>query len=384
MTTPALAILERLVGFDTESSRSNLALQAFVEDYLGGHGITPVRVPNAAGDKVTLFATIGPVVDGGVVLSGHTDVVPVEGQTWSSDPFTLRVTEDRAYGRGSVDMKGFAAIVLSLVPAMLAAPLKRPIHIMLSYDEETTCLGVVDTIARMGHDLPRPGAVIVGEPTNLDIADAHKGVTCFLTTVKGHEAHSSKPHLGANALLGAVDMVHEFERIAADLRQEGDATGRFDPPFATLHVGNLRAGTARNIVPNGAVMEWEIRGVPGTDIPSIVARLERHASEVVVPKMSAFGWPSSVETVCLVDVPGLAPAPGSAAETLALRLAGRNSTITVPYGTEAGHFQRAGIPTVVCGPGSIDQAHQPDEYILLSEIARGEAFIRKLIAECAA
>ncbi len=381
MLDTVLPILERLVAFDTVSDKSNLELQAWVEERLTAQGVPVVRVPNAEGDKVTLFATVGPMQDGGIVLSGHTDVVPVVGQTWTTDPFTLRVEGGRAYGRGAVDMKAFAAIALALVPEMQAAGLRRPIHIMLSYDEETTCLGVVDTIRRMGTDLPRPGAVIVGEPTNLEVADAHKGASCFFTEIRGHEAHSSKPYLGASAILGAVEFVAELERIAAELREIGDASGRFDPPFATLHVGTIKGGNARNIVPNLCTMDWEIRGLPDTDVAHYVRRIADYAENVVVPKMSIYGWPSSVTTRMMVDVPGLAPMTGSPAETLALRLAGKNATITVPYGTEAGHFRRAEIPTVVCGPGSIDQAHQPDEYIELSEIERGIAFMRGLIAE---
>ena len=375
-----LALLEKLVAFNTISDRSNLALQDYVEALLRSHGVDVVRVPNATGDKAALFATIGPKADGGVVLSGHTDVVPVEGQNWSHDPFTLRVADGRAYGRGAVDMKAFAAIALAMVPEMLKAPLRKPIHLMLSYDEETTCLGVVDTIAKMGHDIPRPGLVFVGEPTELEVADAHKGVTVFRTFVHGHEAHSSKPHLGAHAITGAVAFAAECDVIARELRAAGDPSGRFDPPFATLHIGMLHGGHARNILANLCTLDWEIRSVQGTDPYAVLARLNRLAAEKIIPDMQADGWPASIQTDVLVDVPGLLPEPGSAAETLALRLAGRNHTISVPYGTEAGHFQKAGIPTVVCGPGSINQAHQPDEWIALEEIDRGLAFNRALIA----
>lgn len=381
MLDSVLSILERLVAFDTESSKSNLPLLAWVEERLTAQGVPFVRVPNAEGDKATLFATVGPMGDGGIVLSGHVDVVPVAGQAWSSDPFALRVADGRAYGRGAVDMKGFAALALALVPEMQAAGLRRPIHIMLSHDEEVTCLGVVDTIRRMGADLPRPAAVIVGEPTRLEVADAHKGAACYLTEFKGHEAHSSKPHLGADAVLGAVAYVAELERVAAELRAAGDPSGRFDPPFATLSVGRIEGGTARNIIANRCRIEWEVRGVPQTDIAAIETRMRRFADDVVVPKMSAYGHASAVTTHMSVNVPSLEPMTGSYAETLALRLAGRNATITVPYATEAGHFRRDGIPTVVCGPGSIDQAHQPDEYIELSELERGIAFMRGLIAE---
>jgi acetylornithine deacetylase len=377
-----LSLLARLVSFDTESSRSNLPLIAFVEEILREQDVPFVRVPNETGDKAAVFATVGPMADGGVVLSGHTDVVPVTGQAWTSDPFTLRIDEGRAYGRGAVDMKAFAAIALSQLPAMKQAGLRRPIHIMLSYDEETTCLGVLDTIARMGRDLPRPECVIVGEPTELQVADAHKSVVTFTTTVHGHEAHSSKPFLGANAISGAAALVVELDRIAEIFKTRGDPTGRFDPPWATVHVGTIGGGTARNIVPKRCSFHWEVRGVPGTDEREALAMLNAHAEAVVLPRLRATGMPASVETLIEVDVPGLAPEPGSPAEQLALRLAERNRTITVPYATESGQFQRHGLPTIVCGPGSIDQAHQPDEYITLDEIERGVAFMGRLIESC--
>lgn len=377
-----LDLLARLVAFDTESSKSNLALIDWVADHLTGLGVPFQRVPNAAGDKAALFATIGPRIDGGIVLSGHTDVVPVTGQTWSADPFTLRIAEGRAYGRGAVDMKGFCALALAAIPDFLAADLKRPIHILLSYDEETTCLGVADTIARFGADLPRPGAVIVGEPTDLEVADAHKSIVTYLTTVHGHEAHSAKPMLGANAVMAAADLVSELNRIADAMVARGDASGRFDPPATTVHVGTISGGTARNILPKVCTFHWEFRGLPDLDMGEIPALFEAKVRSVLHDRLNRYGDYGRIETLEEVAVPGLAPEPGSVAERLALRVAGRNHTISVPYATEAGRFQGAGIPTVVCGPGSIDQAHQPDEYITLAALAAGEAFMARLITEC--
>jgi len=390
LTTPAggtrltpLELLERLVAFDTESSKSNLALIDFVAEYLDSWGVPHLRVPNAEGDKAALFATLGPVTDGGVVLSGHTDVVPVTGQAWTSDPFRLRVADGRAYGRGAVDMKGFDALALAMVPAALEAGLTRPIHILLSYDEETTCLGVADTIARFGADLPRPGAVIVGEPTEMQVADAHKSVVTYNTTVHGHAAHSAKPGLGANAVMAAADLIAELNRIADAMVARGDASGRFDPPNTTVHVGVIEGGTARNILPKLCTFLWEFRGLPDLDMAEIPALFAAACERVTRERLNRYGEFGHIATVEEVSVPGLAPDRGSEAERLALRLAGRNATITVPYATEAGRFQRAGIPTVVCGPGSIDQAHQPDEFITLDELARGEAFMRRLVAACA-
>ena len=379
-----LAILERLVSFDTESSRSNLPLIDYVESYLGGLGVSSIRIPNQDGQKAALFCTIGPTDRGGVVLSGHTDVVPVAGQAWTMDPFTLRVADGRAYGRGAVDMKAFAAIALSLVPEMQAAALKTPIHIMLSYDEETTCMGVLDTIARMGKDLPRPQAVIVGEPTELQVADAHKSVVTYNTYVHGYEAHSSKPELGANAVFAAAALVHELDRLSTCFGSAATLGPLRPALFGSVQVGTIHGGTARNILAKLCHFQWEVRGVPGTDEREVARMLDDYAQRVVVPRLTRDGWPGSVETILEVDVPRLEPDPGSAAETLALRLAGRNSTITVPYGTEAGQFQRNGLPTIVCGPGSINQAHQPDEYITLDEIERGVGFMRRLIAACSA
>ncbi|WP_430911781.1 acetylornithine deacetylase [Methylobacterium sp. sgz302541] len=378
----ALDILERLVSFDTESSRSNVALIDWVCAYLDGWGVPYARVPNAAGDKQAVFATIGPMVDGGVVLSGHTDVVPVTGQSWTTDPFKLRIADGRAYGRGAVDMKGFDALCLALVPTALQADLTRPIHILLSYDEETTCLGVADTIARFGADLPRPGAVIVGEPTDLEVADAHKSVVTYLTTVHGHEAHSAKPMLGANAVMAAADLVSELNRIADMMIARGDPSGRFDPPNTTVHVGTIDGGTARNILPKLCAFHWEFRGLPGLDLAEIPALFAEKAEAVARERLNRYGPYGRIETIEEVAVPGLAPEPGSEAERLALRATGRNRTISVPYGTEAGRFQAAGISTVVCGPGSIDQAHQPDEYITLDALERGGAFLRQVLAEC--
>lgn len=376
-----LEMLARLVGFRTISSESNLDLIAFVEDYLAGWGVASVRIPDATGAKAALFATIGPADRGGVALSGHTDVVPVEGQAWASDPFRLRVEDGRAYGRGAVDMKGFCALVLAAVPDLVAAPLKTPVHIFLSYDEEITCLGVVDGIARFGHDLPRPVAVIVGEPTGLEVADAHKSIAMYTTTVHGAQAHSSNPALGASAVHGAALVAAELDRLAREYEARGDASGRFDPPFSTVHIGRISGGVARNILASEAAIQWEVRGLPDLDIDEVPSRLAAFVAAEVLPRFRRTFADYRVETVFDGLVPALGPSPDPLARTLALKLAGRNHTATVSYGTEAGHFFNAGIPTVVCGPGSIDRAHKADEYITLDELAAGEAFLHRLAAE---
>jgi acetylornithine deacetylase len=379
----AIELLSRLVAFDTESSRSNLALIDFVEAYLREQGAEVARAPNAIGDKSALFATIGPNEAGGVVLSGHTDVVPVEGQDWSGDPFTLRRETSRLYGRGAVDMKGFCAVALALTPEFKAAGLKRPIHILLSYDEETTCRGPLDMIARLGVDLPKPSVVIVGEPTLMQVADAHKSITTLTTRVTGHEIHSANLQRGVSAVHVACELVVELDRIAADLRAMGDPSGRFDPPYSTIHVGVIHGGTARNIVAKTCEFLWEFRGLPGAPPHYASDRLEDFAQGL---RQTIFaGFPNTgIEIAVVNEVPGLAPQQGSEAETLALRLSKRNSTIAVPYATEAGQFQRAGIATVVCGPGSIEQAHQPNEFIEVAELAACIQFMRGLAQELSA
>jgi acetylornithine deacetylase len=376
----AIDMTARLVSFDTESDKSNLPLIDFVESYLRAEGVPFARAPNAVGDKAAIMATIGPMTSGGVVLSGHTDVVPVEGQEWSSDPFTMRRDGGRLYGRGTVDMKGFGAVALAMIPEFKKRALKRPIHILLSYDEETTCLGPLDMIARLGVDLPRPNAVIVGEPTSMQVADAHKGVTTHLTRVRGFEIHSANLHRGVSAVHVACRLVTELERIGAELRVAGDPSGRFDPPFSTIHVGAIKGGTARNIVAKDCEFHWEFRVLPGADPMFAHDRLAEYVDGLRQTVFADFPQ-CGVETDTLVKVPGLSPEPGSSAETLALRLARRNNTIAVPYATEAGHFQRAGVPTVVCGPGRIDQAHQPNEYIDISELAACVDFMRALAVE---
>eukprot|EP01037_Dinobryon_pediforme_P007061 gene7062-7124_t len=378
----ALDILAKLVGFDTESSKSNLSLIAYVEDYLRSLQVDFVTVPNAAGDKAAIFATIGPKIDGGMVLSGHTDVVPVKGQSWTTDPFIMREADGRLYGRGTCDMKGFAALALSLIPDMQRAKLKRPIHILLSYDEETTCLGPMDVIARFGTSLPRPAGVIVGEPTMMDVADAQKSIATYHTLVTGFEAHSAKPNLGANAIPFACELVGELYKFQDELARMGDPSGRFDPAMSTISVGIINGGTARNILAKECAFQWEFRGLP--DAPQRLA-FDHFSGRVanILPRLRQFAPLADIVTEIEIEIPGLNPDQGSLAETTALKLAKKNSTIAVAYATEAGRFQLAGVPAVVCGPGLINQAHQPDEYIEISQMVSGLGFIQGLIVEMA-
>ncbi|MGD0185967.1 MAG: acetylornithine deacetylase [Roseiarcus sp.] len=379
--TRARAILQRLVAFDSVSDRSNLALVDYLEGYFRDLGVPTTRAPNAAGDKAALLATIGPTVPGGVVLSGHTDVVPVEGQIWSGDPFQLREIDGRLYGRGACDMKGFDAVVLAMVPVFQAAGLKRPIHIVLSYDEETTCLGSLDVIAEFGHRTPRPALAIVGEPTMMTVADAHKGVATFRTRVTGFEAHSAKPALGANAVAIACDIVSEIGRLARAFEAPEKLDPRFDPPYSTLHVGMIHGGTARNILARECEFHWEFRGLPGVATATAAGLVQAFVDQVALPRLTRFVSGPSIVTTMEVDVPGLGAKGADDAATLALRLTRSNHTIAVSFATEAGHFQRAGLPTVVCGPGSIDQAHKPDEFLAASQLSACVAFMRGLADE---
>jgi acetylornithine deacetylase len=383
LAPPRLSPVEmtaRLVSFDTVSDRSNLALVDFIADYLAAHGVASTRLPNADSSKAALFATIGPRERGGVCLSGHLDVVPVAGQAWTSPPFEARLDGARLYGRGSCDMKGFIGTALALVPEFAAAGLTTPIHLCLSYDEEVTCHGSLDAIRRFGLDIPLPFACIVGEPTSMQVVDAQKSLSTYVTTVIGRPSHSSLPALGANALHAAAHLIAELDRIADALRQRGDPSQRFDPAYSTVQAGLIEAGEAVNIVPSRATITWECRGVPGLPIDEVAQRLRRYACDVVEPKLRMTAPEASITTELGVMVPELAPDPGSVAETLALRLAGQNRTHAVSYGTEAGHFQKSGVPTVICGPGSIEQAHRADEWIALSEIEACAGFLRRLAA----
>lgn len=378
----AIDLLARLVAFDTESSKTNLPLIQAVADYCRGLGLTVLTTPNPDGTKAALYVTIGPDRDGGIVLSGHTDCVPVTGQSWTTDPFRLTEREGRLYGRGACDMKGFDAITLAMIPAFLAADLTRPIHILLSYDEELNCLGPMDIIAQFGRSLPKPAGVIVGEPTLMQVADAHKSVCTYRTTVHGIEAHSAKPQLGAHAIAAACDLVVELSRINGRLEAAGASDPRFEPPHATVHVGMIEGGTARNILAKRCSFLWEFRGLPDMDLREAFRQFEAYAVSEALPRLNSFTDKGRIETEIEVEVPGLRPEPGSAAESLAQRLTQSNRTTAVAFATEAGRFQGVGIPTVVCGPGSIDQAHQPDEFITLEEIDRGLTFMRRLIGEC--
>jgi acetylornithine deacetylase len=377
-------MLDRLVAFPTVSRETNLPLVDFVRDYLAGWGIESRLVPNAEGNKANLYAQIGPSVPGGVVLSGHTDVVPVDGQDWTDDPFRLSERNGRLYGRGSCDMKGFDALALALVPRMLEAGLKRPIQIALSYDEELGLVGVPSMIAEMRETLPPASAVIVGEPTMMQVITRHKGGVGLRTHVRGYSVHSSLVHTGVSAIMEAAKLVSWHTERMAENRTAAERAGApgagFNPPYTTLHVGMIEGGTANNITAADCWFNSEIRCLPNEDREEWLARY-RAAAAGVEAGMRAVRPSTGIDITVRMSAPGCRQEePGKAqAETLARALTGDHGDHAVSFGTEAGHFQAAGYSVCVCGPGSIEQAHQPDEFIDSAQFAAGEAFIRGLI-----
>jgi len=378
----ATEMLAKLVAFDTTSRHSNLPLIAFVESYLDQHSVCHLRVDYEHGQKTNLYATIGPDVEGGIVLSGHTDVVPVDGQTWASDPFTLTQRGGRLYGRGTCDMKGFIAVALALVPRFKSMKLKTPIHLALSCDEEVGCKGVRPLVAHMRDHLKKPCAVFVGEPTDMKVVNGHKSAITFSTEVKGHEAHSSLTHQGVNAIMVAGDVISEISALRQELIAAGDPSGRFDPPYSTIHVGVISGGTAKNIIPRRCDFQWETRLLPGADANFVPGRMEALRLKLE-PEMKAVSQDVGISTQSINEVPGLMPEPQSVAEQMALYAAGANSTHAVSYCTEAGLFQQIGIPTVICGPGNIEQAHKPDEFVEISQLVACEKYMLKLAKACA-
>ena len=370
------------MAFDTISARSNLELIDWVADYLGRHGIAATR--SSAGEgKANLYATIGPAERGGVLLSGHTDVVPVAGQAWQSDPF--RLTErpgpdgGRLYGRGSADMKGFLALVLVLVPSAARRPLAQPLHLAFTHDEETGCFGAPALIRALPQGAARPRLAIIGEPTSMQVANRQKGCAFFRTRITGRDGHSSAPEHGVNAIMAAAEFIAEIGRGAAAARRRAHPEGGFDPPHTTLSVGTINGGAAVNIIARECVFEWDLRNVPEDDAAAVKAAIDRFVADDLLPRMRAVHPEARVETETVVAVPPLVAVEGSPAEALARQLTGVNTTTTVSFATEAGLYQQAGIPAIVCGPGSIAVAHQPDEFISRAELAAGAAFLDRLL-----
>jgi acetylornithine deacetylase len=370
-------LLAKLVAFDTTSHKTNRPLVSFVEAYLRQHGVDATLVPTPDGEKASLFATIGPSGVGGVALSGHTDVVPVTGQAWSTDPFSLVERGGRLYGRGACDMKGYLACVLAMVPELTARNLATPIHIAFSYDEEVGCTGVRPMVAQFGRSLPRPRMVLVGEPTSMTVVDAHKGPMRWVVHLTGKAAHSSMPHLGVNTITYAGHLLGELARIEAELKAASQ-NDRFDPPYTTLQVTQLAGGNASNIVPAACWFGWEIRRLPGFDGMALDARFRRFAETRCLAPMREAAAEAAIDIEITNEVPPFQADAASGTVPLALKLARQNDTYAVCYATEASLFQAGGAPAVVCGPGDIAQAHTPDEYIEIAELEKCLAFLGRV------
>jgi len=371
-------LLAKLVSFDTTSRGSNLELVEWVEGYLDGLSVPHRRVPNADGSKTNLMATIGPSIAGGAVLSGHTDVVPVDGQPWTSDPFELTQKGERLYGRGTCDMKGFLALALAAAPE-LAKTARKPVHLAFSYDEEIGCLGAPQMIEVIRRELPAPAVVVVGEPTNMEAVNGHKGIATFHVTVTGRECHSSQPHLGVSAVMEAVKLMNSLNQLSARLWDEADPASPFTPKGPTLTIGEVHGGTAHNIIARECRFVFDLR-VPGPRTPEEIIAPFLAECAAMDAALKARAPEAGVEVDLHTNVPPFTPEAEGAAEAFARRMTGDNGPPrVVAYAAEAGQFQRAGFSTVICGPGSIDQAHQPDEFVEIAQMQRGAQFMRRLI-----
>jgi acetylornithine deacetylase len=380
-TMTATDWLARLVGFDTTSAKTNLPLIEDAAGHLDDLGAAVRLIHDDGGAKANLFATIGPEREGGIVLSGHSDVVPVAGQPWDSDPFVMTDQDGKLVGRGTTDMKGFIACVMALAPEIAAKAPETPIHVALSYDEEVGCLGVRSMIEAIGRELPRPKLAIVGEPTEMRVANAHKGISQQTTVVTGRDGHSSRPGRGVNAVAYAAEIIGFLDDLAAEYGARTSPDSRFDPPGTSFNVGVITGGTAVNIIARECTFRWEFRPTPEVRPEEVLARLDAFVAAEITPRMRAVDADAGVRTTVEIAAPTLDPVDGSPAEELALRLTGANQADAMSYVCEAGLFHEAGVPSVVCGPGSVAQAHQPNEFVSTDQIASCTRFLERLIAD---
>jgi acetylornithine deacetylase len=378
-----ISLLERLIGFDTTSRESNLALIDFVRAYLASHAVAARLVHDETGRKANLFATIGPADRPGLVLSGHTDVVPIDGQDWSSAPFRLSEHDGRLHGRGTCDMKGFLAVVLAAVPAMARARLSTPIRLAFSYDEEVGCIGVRRLLADLDRGGIRPSGAIIGEPTEMQVVRGHKGKLSIRAQVRGHECHSSIAPRGVNAIQVAARIIAELTAMDLRHRDAGPHDQGFDIPWTTVHTGVIAGGTVLNIVPRDCRFDFEFRHLPAQDPRALFAAIRDFAERDVLPVMREIAPETGIEWHELSSFPGLDSDEAAPIVALAKAASGANATTKVAFGTEAGLFAEAGIPAVVCGPGSIDQAHKPDEFVALDQLAQCERFIARVVERLA-
>ncbi len=382
MPSDSIEMIARLIAFDTTSRNSNLELMAFVVDYLKTLGVESQLVHNDEGTKANLYATLGPPDRAGIALSGHTDVVPVDGQDWHTEPFQVVEKDGRLYGRGTSDMKSFIGVCLALAPEFLAREIATPLHFAFSYDEEIGCVGVRGLIEALAKRPLKPSAVIVGEPTEMKVIRAHKGKLSYRCHVRGHEAHSSLAHAGVNAVEAAAEAVAYLKTMARRYREQGPFDAEFVPPYTTVHTGTMRGGTALNIVPRDCSFEFEFRHLPEDDPDRLLDELKRHVATHIEPEMRATHAETGFRFEAMSHIPGLATDEDADIVQLVKALTGRNTTGKVAFGTEAGLFQNGGMPAVVCGPGSIEQAHKPDEFIAREQIDLCEAFLRRLFERC--
>ncbi|AIR87760.1 acetylornithine deacetylase [Pseudomonas cremoricolorata] len=371
-------LLAALVGFATVSRDSNLALIDFIAQYLAGYGVQAELLYNEARSKASLFATLGNDSGGGIVLSGHTDVVPVDGQTWTVEPFCLSEADGRLYGRGTADMKGFIACVLAAVPRLLSKPLRQPVHLAFSYDEEVGCLGVRPMLDALRQRPNPPRLCLIGEPTELKPVLGHKGKLAMRCQVSGAACHSAYAPQGVNAIEYAARLINQLGEIGQRLAEPALHDTRFEPPFSTVQTGLIHGGRALNIVPAECTFDFEVRTLPGFDPQSVVDELHAYAEREVLPRMRAVSAASDIELQPLSAYPGLATAADSEAAQWLARLCGSDAFTTVAFGTEGGLFDAAGIATVVCGPGSMDQGHKPDEFVSLDQLDGCDAMLARL------
>jgi len=373
------ALLARLVGFATVSRDSNLELIGFIRDYLAEQGVESELFHNPERTKANLFATIGPQGVGGVVLSGHTDVVPVDGQAWTVEPFALSERNGRLYGRGTADMKGFIASVLAAVPAFLAQPLHTPVHLAFSYDEEVGCLGVRSMLAALEQRPHKPRLCLIGEPTGLKPVLGHKGKLAMRCQVQGAACHSAYAPYGVNAIEYAAKLIGKLGDIGDALALPAHHDARFDPPFSTVQTGVIKGGRALNIVPAECEFDFEVRALPGFEAQAVADQLQTYAEAELLPRMRKVDAASDIRLQPLSAYPGLATSADSEAARLVALLSGTDEFGTVAFGTEGGLFDQAGIPTVVCGPGSMDQGHKPDEFISVEQLRGCDAMLLRLV-----
>ena len=384
MELSAREMMEKLISFPSVSSVSNLPIIDFIEEYLNSHGVECHRVYNQAGDKANLYANAGPAVDGGVILSGHTDVVPVVGQDWDTDPFKVVEKDGKLYGRGTCDMKGFDAIALTAVPKALKRGIKRPIQIAMSYDEEVGCIGAPFMAAEMAKLMPKASAAIIGEPSMMKAVSGHKGGLGIKTHVRGFEVHSSLQHIGVSAIHEAAKLIEWANQmnIQNESLDRSEATSMFTPPWTTVHVGTIEGGTANNITAKDCHFVMGFRVIPNERATDWKQAYESKVSEVEAA-MKKINPDSFIMLDSAHDVPGLRPEDNGAAEALVRKLTGDNGQHVVSYGTEAGQFQAEGYSSIICGPGDIAQAHQKNEFITLEQFAAGETFMDQLIENLA-